>query len=91
MEFFRALFNVVALPAGHVFFACIRLHVRLNPRFSAGTCFLLEFDCFGRLCRGLTSYVFCFKVEFPDYSPVSYTAPVVLKKPPWADPDLMSM
>ena len=34
---------------------------------------------------------FVFKVEFPDYSPVSYTAPVVLKKPPWADPDLMSM
>jgi len=31
------------------------------------------------------------EVEFPDYSPVSYTAPVVLKKPPWADPDLMSM
>ena len=39
----------------------------------------------------LTNYLFCFKVEFPDYSPVSYTAPVVLKKPPWADPDLMSM
>ncbi|KAJ7389832.1 Transient receptor putative cation channel sub M member 2 [Desmophyllum pertusum] len=31
------------------------------------------------------------EVEFPDYSPVDYTAPVVLKKPPWADPDLMSM
>ncbi|KAL9974194.1 hypothetical protein ACROYT_G011206 [Oculina patagonica] len=31
------------------------------------------------------------EVDFPDYSPVSYTAPVVLKKPSWADPDLMSM
>lgn len=30
-------------------------------------------------------------MEFPDYDPVSYTAPVVLKKPPWADPDLMNM
>lgn len=31
------------------------------------------------------------EVEFPDYGPVNYTAPVVLNKPPWADPDLMSM
>lgn len=31
------------------------------------------------------------EVDFPDYSPVNYTAPVVLKKPSWADDDLMSM
>ncbi|RMX42269.1 hypothetical protein pdam_00009856 [Pocillopora damicornis] len=31
------------------------------------------------------------EVDLPDYSPVNYTAPIVLKKPPWADYDLMSM
>lgn len=31
------------------------------------------------------------EVEFPEYDPVNYTAPVVLKKPPWADTDLMNM
>ncbi|XP_028517955.1 transient receptor potential cation channel subfamily M member 2 isoform X2 [Exaiptasia diaphana] len=31
------------------------------------------------------------EVNFPGYKPVEYTAPVVLSKPPWADPDLMSM
>lgn len=69
-----------------------RLHrLRLYPRFSADTCFCLEFRCFCRLLSPCQNHVFCFKVEFPDYNPVSYTAPVVLKKPPWADPDLMSM
>jgi ADP-ribose pyrophosphatase len=29
-------------------------------------------------------------VEFPDYKPVDYTAPVVLSKPVWADPDFRS-
>lgn len=31
------------------------------------------------------------EVEFPEYDPVNYTAPVVLRRPPWADLDLMSM
>lgn len=28
------------------------------------------------------------KVKFADYKPVKYTAPVVLNKPVWADPDI---
>ena len=32
-----------------------------------------------------------YQVEFPEYDPVNYTAPVVLKKPPWVDTDLMNM
>ena len=28
------------------------------------------------------------KVSFPDYKPVDYTAQKVLEKPPWADPDI---
>ncbi|XP_074622988.1 transient receptor potential cation channel subfamily M member-like 2 isoform X1 [Acropora palmata] len=31
------------------------------------------------------------EVDFSEYNPVNYTAPVVLRNPPWADPDLMSM
>lgn len=30
-------------------------------------------------------------MDFSEYNPVKYTAPVVLRNPPWADPDLMSM
>lgn len=30
------------------------------------------------------------KVSFPDYKPVDYTAQKVLEKPPWADPDIRS-
>lgn len=30
------------------------------------------------------------KVEWPDYAPVDYTAPVVLSMPVWADPDFRS-
>ena len=30
-------------------------------------------------------------MDFSEYNPVNYTAPVVLRNPPWADPDLMSM
>ena len=28
------------------------------------------------------------KVSFPDYKPVDYTAQKVLEQPPWADPDI---
>lgn len=28
------------------------------------------------------------ETPWADYKPVSYTAPSVLKKPPWADPDI---
>ena len=31
------------------------------------------------------------QVEWKDYQPVDYTAPVVLKMPVWADPDFRSV
>lgn len=30
-------------------------------------------------------------VDWPEYQPVDYTAPVVLKGPVWADPDIRSL
>ena len=34
---------------------------------------------------------FIVQIPFPEYTPVDYTAPVVLSNPPWADPDLLSL